>query len=314
MKKYLHVAVGVIENKSGEILIAKRSDSAHQGGLWEFPGGKVDAGETLQSALSRELKEELAIDVLQSQPLIQIRHDYPDKSVLLDVHRVTAFSGEAKGNEGQPILWVNPDALPYYDFPAANQPIINAIRLPKYFAITGAYSSIPDFENKFSNLIDYGVKLIQLRIKDFSSQQHQECLHIARQLSTKCVQLQINTSVKEFMKLDAQTGMGLHLNAEELMGHSIRPIDKNLLLGTSCHSIAELKQAEKIQADYVFLSPVNYTKSHADAEVLGWSRFREMIEKINIPVYALGGMSESDLTSAIQSGAQGIASISAWWS
>jgi 8-oxo-dGTP diphosphatase len=314
MKKYLHVAVGVIENKRGEILIAKRPDSAHQGGLWEFPGGKVDAGETLQSALSRELKEELAIDIRQSQPLIQIRHDYPDKSVLLDVHRVTDFSGEAKGNEGQPILWVHPESLTQYSFPAANKPIINAIHLPKLFAITGDYSSAQDFEKKFSNLLGQQIKLIQLRIKDFSYQRHREVFHIANNLCAEEIQLQINTSVDEFLNLNLQNSkLGLHLNSDQLMQHSSRPVDEKRLLGASCHSIVELQQAEKIQADYVFLSPVNFTQSHPDAEVLGWKQFQEMVEKINIPVYALGGMRESDLTSAMQSGAQGIASIGAWW-
>jgi len=132
MKKYLHVAVGVIENNLGQILIAKRPESAHQGGLWEFPGGKVDSGENFQQALLRELNEELAIQVENSEPLIQIRHDYSDKSVLLDVHKITRFSGEPKGNEGQPVRWVNPEILSEYAFPAANQPIIQAIRLPRF--------------------------------------------------------------------------------------------------------------------------------------------------------------------------------------
>jgi 8-oxo-dGTP diphosphatase len=314
MKKYLHVAVGVIENKSGEILIAKRPDSAHQGGLWEFPGGKVDAGETLQSALSRELKEELAIDVLQSQPLIQIRHDYPDKSVLLDVHRVTSFSGEPKGNEGQPVLWVNTESLSQYAFPAANQSIINAVRLPQRFSITGSYSSIEDFERKFSNLILQNIKLIQLRIKSFSYREHQAFLQIAAQLSAGRAQLQINTSVDEFIKLNLpNTRIGLHLNAEQMKQHASRPVDEKILLGASCHSIGELKQAEKIQVDYVLLSPVNFTQSHPDTQVLGWKTFQDWVKQVNIPVFALGGMQESDVLQAINTGAQGIASISAWW-
>src|SRR5690606_8555357 len=105
----------------------------------------------------------------------------------------------------------------------------------------------------------------------------------------------------------------LHLNSRNLMYLESRPVDKNILLGASCHSVEELKQAEKIQADYVYLSPVNPTESHPNAEVLGWKNFQELIERINIPVYALGGMRETDLTSAMQSGAQGIASIRAWW-
>src|SRR5690606_7572608 len=101
--KLIHVAVGVIVNADGKILIAKRPQTAHQGGLWEFPGGKVDAGETIEQALVRELREELAITVKDSRPLIQIRHHYPDKSVLLDVHKITRFEGNPIGNEGQPV-------------------------------------------------------------------------------------------------------------------------------------------------------------------------------------------------------------------
>lgn len=314
MKKYLHVAVGVIENKHGEILIAKRPESAHQGGLWEFPGGKVDSGENCQQALLRELNEELAIQVEASEPLIQIRHDYSDKSVLLDVHKVTRFSGEPKGNEGQPVVWVNSELLSQYAFPAANQPIVQAIMLPRLCAITGVFQSLNDFTEKFSRLESYRHKMVQLRIEKFSLKQHNEYFEIAKKNCGKDIQLQVNTSADEFLKMDSGCKLGLHLNSYNLMQLESRPIGKNILLGASCHSLAELKQAEKIQADYVFLSPVNFTKSHPDAEVLGWKQFQEMIEKINIPVYALGGMRESDLTSAIQSGAQGIASIGAWWS
>ena len=107
MTKVVHVAVGVIKNNLDQILIAKRPDDAHQGGLWEFPGGKVEAGETLTQALARELREELAIEVQSITPLIQIQHDYSDKSVLLDVCLVDGFTGIAQGNEGQPIRWVD---------------------------------------------------------------------------------------------------------------------------------------------------------------------------------------------------------------
>lgn len=123
----VHVAVGVIVNDSNEILIAKRGVNQHQGGLWEFPGGKVDLGESVQSALTRELREELAIEVLSSRALLEIRHDYHDKSVLLDVWLVSNFEGLAKGNEGQAIAWVPVENLRDYDFPAANEEIVVAV-------------------------------------------------------------------------------------------------------------------------------------------------------------------------------------------
>lgn len=127
MPKRVHVAVAVICNSDGHILISKRPNHVHQGGLWEFPGGKLEAGETLESALKRELLEELGIAPNAYEPLVEIQHDYPDKSVLLDVWRVTDFSGEPYGREQQPVCWVAPEALVNYEFPEANLAIIRAI-------------------------------------------------------------------------------------------------------------------------------------------------------------------------------------------
>ncbi|WP_390615298.1 8-oxo-dGTP diphosphatase MutT [Maricurvus nonylphenolicus] len=126
-KKRIHVAAGVILSAGGNILLALRPQTAHQGGLWEFPGGKVETGEPVADALARELREELAISVTDCEQLIEVSHDYPDKSVLLDVWLVTAFTGEPVGNEGQTVRWVSPEKLSDYQFPAANVPIVEAV-------------------------------------------------------------------------------------------------------------------------------------------------------------------------------------------
>ena len=123
----LHVAVGVIRDHAGNILISKRHRNSHQGGLWEFPGGKVEPGESVQSALRRELHEELGITVESTEALIRIEHDYSDKQVLLDVWWVTGFSGLEQGLEGQPLRWVSPQQLADFEFPAANVPIVTAV-------------------------------------------------------------------------------------------------------------------------------------------------------------------------------------------
>ncbi len=122
----VHVAVGVILNDAGEILISKRHVDSHQGGLWEFPGGKVEEGESIEAALDRELHEELGIRVTSCRAMLEVRHDYSDKQVLLDVWVIDGFSGEANGREGQPLRWCAPAALVDYEFPAANQPIVDA--------------------------------------------------------------------------------------------------------------------------------------------------------------------------------------------
>jgi 8-oxo-dGTP diphosphatase len=122
------VAVGIIADATGAILIARRPDHAHQGGLWEFPGGKVEAGETVDAALRRELHEELGIAIQAAEPLLGIRHLYPDKTVVLEVWRVTAYHGEPHGREGQPLLWILPEALADFAFPAADEPIVARLR------------------------------------------------------------------------------------------------------------------------------------------------------------------------------------------
>ncbi|MBH0042185.1 8-oxo-dGTP diphosphatase MutT [Pseudoalteromonas sp. SWXJZ10B] len=122
----VHVAVGVIK-KNNAIFICKRADEKHQGGLWEFPGGKVEAGESVFVALKRELIEEVGLTIHSSSQLMVIEHDYGDKCVKLDVHVVSNFSGEAHGAEGQPSEWVAISELENYDFPEANAEIIEKI-------------------------------------------------------------------------------------------------------------------------------------------------------------------------------------------
>ena len=317
MAKLVHVAVGVIVNADGNILIAKRPLSAHQGGLWEFPGGKVDAGETIEQALVRELREELAIDVLTSQPLIQIRHHYPDKSVLLDVHKITQFTGVPVGNEGQPIQWVDAKELNGFEFPAANRPIISAINLPEKYVVTGAYLDDVDFIARLSRVLATGLDLVQLRVADFSSDTHQSLLDsVLKTVKQANANLVINCSLAEFSRATQSrldTNFGIHLNRHHAAVINERPVGQDVLFGVSCHNAEEITHAQKIGADYLLLSPVLQTASHPSAKLLGWESFSALVELANIPVYALGGVGEEHIKTAQSCGAQGVAGISAWW-
>ena len=126
-KPLVHVAVGVIINQDNQVLIARRAAQQHQGGLWEFPGGKVDPGETSREALDREMREELGIQVQSATVLLEISHEYEDKNVILDIFLVDRWQGEACGREGQPVRWVDRRALDRYQFPAANAEILRTL-------------------------------------------------------------------------------------------------------------------------------------------------------------------------------------------
>lgn len=128
MSQRIHVAAGVILNTHREVLLALRPAHKHQGGLWEFPGGKVEVGERVEDALNRELQEELGLSVLQSKPLLLIEHDYGDRHVTLDVWLVSSFAGEPAGREGQELRWVSISALSELSFPAANAPIVQHLQ------------------------------------------------------------------------------------------------------------------------------------------------------------------------------------------
>lgn len=315
--KLVHVAVGVIVNADGKVLIAKRAQTAHQGGLWEFPGGKVDAGETVGQALVRELREELAINVEISQPLIQIRHHYPDKSVLLDVHKVVRFTGEPIGNEGQPVQWVAAEDLTDFEFPAANKPIISAINLPEKYLITGEFTGSADFISRLKLALSLNVQLVQLRVEKFSIATHQYLLEGAITLIENAgARAIVNCSAGDFLQAKAmypKNYIGLQLNRHQARGLNERPVDEGVLFGVSCHNADEILHAQKIGADYLLLSPVLPTSSHPDAESLGWDQFSTLVELANIPVYALGGLREEHISLAQSYGAQGVAGISAWW-
>lgn len=318
MGKVVHIAVGVIRNAKGETLIALRPDAAHQGGLWEFPGGKVEQGESVPDALQRELQEELAITPTHVSPLIQVRHDYGDKSVLLDVWEVTRFDGIARGNEGQPIRWVSHQDLPGYEFPAANHPIITAAQLPRRLLITPDVTSVPDLLPVIERAVAAGVDGVQLRQAGWGQDQWIVGLPPVKAL---CEQLRVPLILNSPpVNLRSSSG-GLHLSAVTLrelaLTGDLRALAERLSsdgiwLSASCHNEAELALAQAHGLDWVSLSPVERTLSHPGQPPMGWALFKSMVEAAALPVFALGGMSLELEAQARASGAQGIAAIRAW--
>ena len=301
----LHVAVGVIKDCEGNILISLRHDDAHQGGLWEFPGGKVEAGETVEQALTRELKEELGISVLESAPLIKVEHQYADLKVLLDVWLVTLFSGRPVGREGQEIKWLSPEKLADYSFPEANAPIVVAARLPDEYAILNTEEDA-DLLTDLNTILDKGVKLIQARIKGLSEKEVRRFFERAIPLcKEKGARLLVNSAVKNTQRINVD---GIHLTSLDLLALKQRPVGYEWV-AASCHNRVELQHAVQIGVDFIVLAPVLPTKTHPEAEAMGWDTFEALTASVNIPVFALGGMTKQDKNSSLKAGAQGIAGI-----
>lgn len=307
----VHVAVAIITNQHNEVLVSLRAKEAHQGGLWEFPGGKLEQGESVFDALKREISEELNISINKAFAFKQIQHNYVDKSVLLDIWRVESFSGEPVGAEGQQVKWLAINDLKVDEFPAANRAIIQALKLPESYMITGSFESHSDFELKLENSLKKGIKLVQLRCKKTSDKEYKQLAEISASLCHKYnAILLLNTSLEVFSSVSAQ---GLHLTSQMLSSIVNRPIDDDLILSVSCHSEIEIEKAKQLKADIVLLSPVKETSSHPGVKGIGWQRFSELVAAIEAPVFALGGMAEADIDDAKSSGAQGVAAISSFW-
>lgn len=312
-QRLIHVAAGIVQDAAGRVLVAKRPEAAHQGGFWEFPGGKLEPGEGVEQGLVRELDEELGIQVSASRPLIRLAHDYGDRRILLDVRQVLAYQGTPRGREGQPLDWLAPEDMDADGFPAADRPVISALRLPSCYLITGATPRASDafLSHLEQVLAQTGASLVQLRAPWLDKDRYAD---LARRCADLCgrmgARLLLNCEVELAAHLPAD---GLHLSERRLLALDERPRLGRRLIGASCHDADALARAAALGLDYALLSPVRPTASHPLVEPLGWQRFAELVDPVTLPVYALGGVGEPDLQTAWQHGAQGIAGISGFW-
>lgn len=214
--------------------------------------------------------------------------------------------------EGQPLRWLAPRELDPACFPAADRPVITALRLPDRYLITGEDPAKPGpFLRRLEHSLERGLRLVQLRAHALDDREY-------RRLAERAMPLCEGYGAELLLNRPASTpgwlglAHGIHLGADQLMGLRERPRGDGLI-GASCHSPAELAQAAALSLDYALLSPVLPTASHPGVEGIGWRRFSRWLEEANLPVYALGGMGRESLAQAKQAGGQGIAAIGAFW-
>lgn len=312
-KPAMHVMAAVMRDASGRVLLAQRPPGKHLAGMWEFPGGKLEPGETPAAALARELKEELGIALLRAEPLIRVPCHAPGRELLLDAWQTDRWNGEPQSLEGQALQWLPPGQVDPSILAPADRAILQAVRLPARYAITPADVAPESYDAWFERIgqaIACGGQLVQLRLPLWPRERVRELaaalLPLARRQG---VPLLLNGDIEGARVL----GIGVHLKETQLAALSARPLPPTHLVGASCHDAASLTRAGQI-ADFATLSPVAATRSHPQTPPLGWAAFATLAEAAALPVYALGGMVPPDVAQARDNRAQGVAGIRGFWS
>jgi len=306
----VEVAVAVLILLDGRVLLARRPAGKVYAGYWEFPGGKVEPGESVRDALAREIREELGIEVERTHPWITQAYTYPHATVRLHFHRVLAWRGEPHPAEHDALSWERPESVGVAPLLPANGPVLKALLLPHEYAISqAAQLGVELFLGKLRARLEEGLRLVQVREPAFSKSE-------LASLASKVIQLArpagARVLVNRDMALAREVGAdGVHLSALQVAAASERP--DLPLVGASAHSASELRAAEHLGADFAVLGPVRRTPGHPDRAPLGWDGLREAARGSAIPVFALGGVDRSDMDAAWARGAHGVAMVRAAW-
>ncbi|OFZ86211.1 MAG: DNA mismatch repair protein MutT [Betaproteobacteria bacterium RBG_16_66_20] len=310
MAKVVEVAAAVIERPDGSFLLAQRPSGKVYAGWWEFPGGKVEAGEPAERALARELHEELGIDVRTAYPWITRLHAYEHATVRLNFFRVMEWSGEPHPRENQAFVWQRLDAPMAEPMLPANAPVLASLALPREYAVTDAENfGVRDMLLRVRLGLEQGLKLIQVRDKNLADREAfaRAVLQLSKPFNAK-VLINSGPGAKDGMHA---MGDGIHFTARHLMALTERPAHG--LAAASCHTRQELERAMQLELDFAVLGPVRRTASHNGAATLGWDGFAAIARGASIPVYAIGGMRREEIEAAWRAGAHGLAMISGAW-
>ncbi|MDT8364709.1 MAG: Nudix family hydrolase [Nitrosomonas sp.] len=300
----IQVVAAIIVRTDGCFLLACRPPGKPYPGYWEFPGGKIEPDESDRDALARELHEELGITVTHATPWLTREFRYPHATVNIRFYRVTQWLNEPIARERQQLAWQSIESVTVSPLLPANQSILRALELPPVYVISnvaemGKARSLKTLDSA----LRAGMKLLQIREKNMPPEQLAgfavEVIKMARCYQARVL---INENVVLAQTLGAD---GVHLTSAQLLGITTRPAVN--WCGASCHNEEELYQAARLGIDFVTLSPVCPTRSHPGMPVLGWQKFSTLIRDYHLPVYALGGMSITDLEAAQEQGAHGVA-------
>lgn len=307
----IHVMAAVISDARGRILLARRTEGRDLAGRWEFPGGKLEPGESPEDALVRELREELGIEARVGDHVISVPQQYPDKRLCLEVRHLTGWTGTPRGHEGQALAWVAPDKLMRYDMPPADRPVVAALLQPDRYLVTPEPEDPARWLAGLERALSQGIRRVQLRARHLSGDAWQA---LARQAVARCRDAGAEVLLNGDIELARELQVGVQLRASQLASLDARPLPHGLPVAASCHTPAELQQAQALGCDFAVVGSVLPTPSHPGGQALGWPGFVHLREGVSLPIYAIGGMTPTDIDEARRHGAQGIAAIRGFWS
>lgn len=311
-RRRIEVAAAVVHDGEGRFLLAQRPPGKAYEGYWEFPGGKVEPGESAAQAMRRELHEELGIDAEEVCPWLTRDFDYEHADVRLRFFRIYRWRGEPQGREGQRFAWQTSTALNVAPILPANGPILRALSLPSVYGITDAsIIGTERFLQRLQRALQDGLRLIQVREKSMPAYElHEFARKVVAVAHSYGAYVLINSDAQLARDVEAD---GVHLTSAQLMTFRARPVNAGVWVAASCHNAEELKKAADLGADFAVMGPVKPTVSHPGAATLGWEGFARSIRDTSLAVYALGGLSLGDLGAARQAGAHGVAMIQGAW-
>lgn len=306
----IHVMAAVITDARGRILLARRTEGRDLAGRWEFPGGKQEPGESPEDALVRELREELGIEARVGDHVISVPQQYPDKRLCLEVRHLTGWTGTPRGHEGQALAWVAPDKLMRYDMPPADRPVVAALRQPDRYLVTPEPEDPARWLAALDQALADGVRRVQVRVRSLSGE---AWTTLVRSAVARCRDAGVEVLLNGDIDLARDMQVGVHLRASQLAALTARPLPEGLAVAASCHTAAELQQAEAMGCDFAVVGSLHPTPSHPSGQSLGWPGFVHLREGVSLPIYAIGGMKPADIDEARRHGAQGIAAIRSLW-
>ena len=309
-RRRIEVAAAVLIDGAGRFLLAQRPPGKVYEGYWEFPGGKIEPGESAADAMRRELHEELGIEVGRVCPWLTRDFEYEHAAVRLRFFRIHDWRGEPRGRERQAFGWHEiRKALSVTPVLPANGPILRALELPDVYGITQAAMGIPAFMSRLEHALARGLRLVQVREK---AMPRETLLAFARDVVTLAHRRDARVLINGDIEMAQAAGAdGVHLTAQQLCTLVQRPACA--WVGASCHSREEIDSAARLSVDFVVLGPVKATPTHPGAPVLKWAGFAQAAQDATLPIYALGGMTPSDLEEARFNGAHGVAMLRGAW-